>query len=58
MTLTKIVNVAKFRQGVRIVSVLYAPVPYFDNLWEGEGGEGGGVIIPRTRVDGARGEGP
>ena len=47
LPLTKIVDFAKasdFRQRVKIVCGLYAPVPYFDNLWEGEGGVGG--IIP------------
>ncbi len=38
LPLTKIVDFAKasdFRQRVKIVCGLYAPVPYFDNLWEG-----------------------
>ena len=44
LTLTKIVDFAKvsdFRQRVKIVPGLYAPVSYFDNLWEGVG-----IIIP------------
>lgn len=45
LPLTKIVDFAKasdFRQRVKIVCGLYAPVPYFDNLWEG-GGELGAL---------------
>ena len=47
LTLTKIVDFAKvsdFRQRVKIVPGLYAPVSYFDNLWEGVA-----IIIPLPR---------